>query len=83
MKTIYNKSYFEFTKWLKRERKNKNLTMRQLAEKLGVHHPVIWSIENCERRLDIVEYINYCEVLNIDPIIGIDIIKQSHLNNVK
>jgi len=73
-KTIYSQSYPRVTKWLKRRGK-KSLTMRQLAKILEVQHSIIWNIENNERRLDIVEYVNYCEKLNIDPIVGINIIR--------
>jgi transcriptional regulator with XRE-family HTH domain len=74
-KTIYSQSYSKVTKWLKEARKEKSLTMRQLAKILEVQHSIIWNIENNERRLDIVEYVNYCEKLNIDPTIGINIIR--------
>jgi len=56
-------------------KREKSLTMRQLAKILEVQHSIIWNIENNERRLDIVEYVNYCEKLNIDPIVGINIIR--------
>ena len=49
--------------------------MRELADKMQVQHSVIWNIENCERKLDILEYLIYCEALNVDYNIGIDIIK--------
>ncbi|EEZ80688.1 helix-turn-helix transcriptional regulator [Candidatus Thioglobus sp.] len=74
-KTIYSQSYPRVTKWLKEAREEKSLTMRQLAKILEVQHSIIWNIENNERRLDIVEYVNYCEKLNIDPIVGINIIR--------
>ncbi|CAC9584830.1 hypothetical protein BHECKSOX_1908 [Bathymodiolus heckerae thiotrophic gill symbiont] len=74
-KTIHSQSYPRVTKWLKEAREKKSLTMRQLAKILGVQHSIIWNIENNERRLDIVEYVNYCEKLNIDPIVGINIIR--------
>ena len=74
-KTIYSKPYQELTKWLKKSRENQSLTIRKLAEKVNVHHSIIWNIEHAERRLDIVEYVNYCQQLDIDPIIGINIIK--------
>jgi transcriptional regulator with XRE-family HTH domain len=74
-KTIYSQSYSKVTKWLKEARKEKSLTMRQLAKILEVQHSIIWNIENNERRLDIVEYVNYCEKLDIDPTIGINIIR--------
>jgi len=45
--------------------------MRDLAGKLGRPHSFIGKVEQGERRLDVIEYINYCEILDIDPIEGI------------
>lgn len=73
-KTIYSKSYQQLTKWLKQQRQKQGLTIRDLAEKIGVHHPIIWNIENAERRLDVVEFVFYCQQLNIKPDDGIAII---------
>lgn len=74
-KTIYSKPYQELTKWLKESRENKSLTIRKLAKTMSVHHSIIWNIEHAQRRLDIVEYVDYCQQLEIDPVIGINIIK--------
>lgn len=75
-KTLYGKPYQLLTQWLKEERQAQKITMRRMAELLAVQHSIIWNIENAERRLDIVEYINYCQVLRVDPDIGIDLVKQ-------
>lgn len=45
--------------------------MRDLAERLEVPHSFVGKVEQGERRLDVVEYIQYCEALNISPLIGI------------
>ena len=58
----------------KGQAKRKGLTMRDLAERLGVIHSWIGKVELGERRLDVVEYIHYCKVLEVDPIEGINLI---------
>ena len=48
--------------------------MRDLAERLGVHHSWIGRIEQGERRLDIVEYMRLCTEIGCDPSEGLKII---------
>ena len=50
--------------------------MRSLAEVLGTPHSFVGKIENQERRLDVVEFIRYCQALEIDPIEGVTILKK-------
>lgn len=53
--------------WLKRCRQDKGLTMRKVGDIIGQSHSFIGKIENKERRLDVSEYINYCQALGLDP----------------
>ena len=57
--------------WLKRQRQEKGHTMRSLSEILGTPHSFIGKVENQERRLDVVEYVRYCQALAIDPMDGL------------
>ena len=41
--------------------------MKELGPLLNVHHSIIGRIELGERRLDVIEWIQYCEALNADP----------------
>ncbi|SMN02332.1 hypothetical protein SPONN_861 [uncultured Candidatus Thioglobus sp.] len=43
------------------------LTIRELAEKLDTAHSIIGKIEIGERKLDVVEWLQYCQALNADP----------------
>ena len=52
--------------WLDR-RQSLGLSQRALAEKLKVPHSLICKIEIGDRRLDVVEFITYCQALEIDP----------------
>ena len=62
---------------LKRERKFQNLSMRALAERMGKPHSYIQKVEQGERRLDVVEYVWYCNTLEINPQTGLDLIQQA------
>ncbi|MEE9368504.1 MAG: helix-turn-helix transcriptional regulator [Pontiella sp.] len=72
-KTIYSDDYALLRQWLRDKRNEKGLTMRQLAERMGVIHSWIGKVELGERRLDVIEYLHYCKALEIDPIEGINL----------
>ena len=66
-KAIYSSDGNILCNWLKEQRNNAGLTMKELGSLLDVHHSIIGKIELGERRLDVIEWIQYCEVLNADP----------------
>jgi hypothetical protein len=45
--------------------------MRVLAEKLDVPHSFVQKVESLERRLDVYEYVQYCDALGLDPCVGL------------
>ena len=45
--------------------------MRDLAEKIDEPHSFIGKIESAERRLDVYEYVAYCEALGVNPKTGL------------
>ena len=57
--------------WLRnlfiQQRQSLGLSQRALAEKMGVVYSLIGKIETGDRRLDVVEFITYCKVLELDP----------------
>ena len=70
-KTISTKKYQEFLKWLKSQREEQGLTMRDLAALLDEPHQFVHKIETGERRLDVYEYVQYCQALDIEPLVGL------------
>lgn len=53
--------------------------MRELGERLGVPHSFVQKTEILERRLDVVEYIAYCQALGLEPEEGIKLmLKKEH-----
>ncbi|ATD07470.1 helix-turn-helix transcriptional regulator [Pseudoalteromonas piscicida] len=75
-KTVSSEENGKLTKWLKSKRHEKGHTMRSLAQVLGTPHSFIGKIENQERRLDVIEFLRYCEVLEVDPYEGLQLIKE-------
>jgi len=55
MKSIYSKEYKVILCKLARARKESGFTQTEIAKKLGTPQSFISKIENCERRLDIIE----------------------------
>ena len=66
-RSLYPQYYDALRLWLKTKRDDKGLSIRALAEKLGRLHSIVGKI-------DIVEFVEYCRVLEVDPHEGLDII---------
>lgn len=73
-KTINNPKNTRLLKWLREQREAKGISMRELGTRLEVPHSFICKVEQGERRLDVVEFIQYCKALDISPIEGIKLI---------
>ena len=73
-KTIYADEYRGLLTWLRDQRKQKGISMRDLGKALGVHHSWIGRIEQGERRLDIIEFARICRILGCNPHDGLMIV---------
>ncbi|MBD1574840.1 helix-turn-helix domain-containing protein [Vibrio rumoiensis] len=74
-KTLFTPEYAKLIEWLKEARAERGLTMRELAVELDVPHSYVGKVEQCERKLDVLEYVRYCEALGVDPDLGVSILK--------
>jgi len=75
IKSITSQKYLTLLAWLKEQRISKELTMRDLAAIIDEPHQFIGKIETGERRLDVYEYVQYCEALDINPAEGLQKLK--------
>jgi transcriptional regulator with XRE-family HTH domain len=66
------------TSWLREKRESQGVSMRTLADRLGVPHSFVQKVEQGERRLDVIEYLWYCAALDVPPKDGIDMISNRH-----
>lgn len=67
MKNIQSRSYKEARLLLIHIRKDSGLTQNELADSIGVDQSFISKVERGERRLDIVEFLSYCDALKVSP----------------
>ncbi len=73
-KTIHSRDYDRLRQWLREQRTEKELTMREVAAKIGVIHSWVGKVEQGERRLDVVEFVRYCDALGVDPHEGLNLL---------
>lgn len=52
---------------LVQRRQDANLTQTELAEKLGEYQSFVARMESGQRRIDVVEFLEFAEVLGFDP----------------
>ena len=73
MKTsVYSSEYAALREWLVNARTARGLTIRELGERLDIHHSIIGKIEGGGRKLDVIEFVKYCQALDVNPADGID-----------
>ncbi len=73
-KSIYSKKQQILLTWLKEQREAQGFTMRDLGAKLKVPHTLVGKVEQGERRLDVVEFVEYCAALDLDAKEGLALI---------
>ena len=75
--SIHSKANIALRNLLITQRERLQLTQRELAEKLNIGHSLIGKIETGDRRLDIVELLEYAHALEIDTMDIINIIQET------
>lgn len=76
MKTIYSPESQRLSNWLRLQREAKGLTMRQAAELIGKPHSFIGKIEVGQRRLDVIEFVWYCDRLGFNAVEGLNSVRK-------
>lgn len=71
MKSIYSVHAQAFRSWLKHQRELRGLSMRDLGAKINKPHSFVGKVESGERRLDLIEFLWYCQALQADPCTGV------------
>lgn len=71
IKHINDPRYKALIEWLKSARIEKGLSVRDLGKLLDEPHQFVVKIETYERKLNVLEYVQYCEALRIDAPVGL------------
>jgi DNA-binding XRE family transcriptional regulator len=78
MKTSsYSLHYEKLRTWLKQKRALTSLTLRDLAPMIGAHFTSVGKMEQDRKKIEIVEFVKYCQAVGADPHEGLDIVIQS------
>jgi len=67
-KSLYTSEWEALLGLLKELREAQGLTQEQLAKKLGRPQSMVSKIEAGERKLDVVQFIDYLQILDADPV---------------
>jgi transcriptional regulator with XRE-family HTH domain len=72
-KAIHSRRYRMLILQLQGYRKLNKIPQHELADRLGITQSQVSKIERCERRLDVLEMIDYCRAINLsaDDIAGL------------
>jgi len=75
MKTSSYSPYYQALRdWLRAQREAKGLSIRDAAVIVGRHHSVIGKMEQDRRRIDVVEFVQYCDALGISAHEGLEVL---------
>ena len=66
MKTIFDPAYTRMIERLKRQRQELGLTQAHVANRLGRPRTWVNKLEQCERRLDVIEVRDLCNLYGVD-----------------
>lgn len=66
-KAITSEKYNQLNLIFKERRLALGLSMRDLGEIIKEPHSFVQKVESSQRKLDIFQYVQYCEALAIDP----------------
>lgn len=67
LKSVFTEEYEAFLRRLIEARKSAGMTQQRMANRLNRPQSFVSKYERAERRLDVVEFVGICRVLDIDP----------------
>lgn len=78
MKTSsYSPHYVKLRSWLKERRTLSSLSLREIAPLIDAHFTSVGKMEQDRKKIELVEFVKYCNAIGADPHEGLEIIIQS------
>ena len=68
--STYHDDYQQLLAVLKALRREAGVTQVELGERLGNTQTFVSKFERGERRLDVTEFVDVCEALGVEPMVG-------------
>jgi len=76
--SLYSSEYNTLRLWLKNARNSSGLTIREVAERLDVHHSIIGKVESGDRKLELFEFVSYCEIVGANVEEGFKLVLKAY-----
>jgi transcriptional regulator with XRE-family HTH domain len=76
-RTFATKRHTALVAFLKKKRKDADLTQMQVAKRIGRYQSFITDYERGQKRIDAVELVQIAEAIGFDPIDAIRLIKRT------
>ncbi|NPU92111.1 MAG: helix-turn-helix domain-containing protein [Gammaproteobacteria bacterium] len=73
----YSSHYDQLRAWMKQKREESGLSLRAVADAIDRHHSVVGKMEQDRRKIEIVEFVQYCQALGADPHEGLELLIKS------
>lgn len=73
----YSPHYEKLQTWLKEQRGKSGYSQREVSEIMNRHHSIVGKIEQSRKKIELVEFIKYCQVLGADPYEGLAVLIQA------
>lgn len=77
IKHINDPRYEALILWLISARKERGFTVRELAKALNESHQFVNKVETMQRRLNVYEYVQYCDALELKPEDGLVFLRKT------
>lgn len=65
MRSIHNKRYKAIIAYIRGKREEAGITQKQMTKVMHLRQNIISKIETCERRIDLLELLQYCRGVNV------------------
>jgi transcriptional regulator with XRE-family HTH domain len=66
-RTLYTPRHRALREIIKAKRKEAKLTQAELAKRVGLYQSFVADFERGERRLDVVQFLDFAEALELEP----------------